>query len=619
MHPHILHLLKCLSLEEKEQIRRFHADGQVSLKKLKAEGVALHPIRITGKGFGWADYPEFSFRLPYPPETHLFRDNVPIELISGQEEPIKGILLSISGNTGEVRLFTSDLPDWLEDGDAAIKLSPDTRTSTLLTSRLKTIENKQTVFNLFKKMHPLEKPDITKPEVPFITGDNDLKKRFFNQSLNDSQQSAVNAVTNNESLLIIHGPPGTGKTTTLAEAVLQLIKEEKKVIVSAPSNAATDHLALQLIARKVKLLRIGNYSKANSQIIPYTPEGQIQQSKEFKEIKELKKRAEEFRRMALKYKRQFGKAEREQRQLLFAEVKSIRNQIKQLQQYQVEKMYSDAQVIAGTPIALLDAGLEKMKFDTLFLDEAGQCLEPMAWSIFHLADKIVLAGDHLQLPPTVLSEEASRSGFQTSILEKAVQAPFAISFLDEQYRMRENIAGFSNQYFYTGRIKTTSSLLQQKGRLLFIDTAGSGFEEEPGQDGVSLQNSGEIKLLLKIAEAEHIPFHTAAFISPYSAQITLAKNLFPENLEIATIDSFQGREKDTILLSMVRSNAEGEIGFLKDYRRMNVAITRAKDNLIMIGDSSTISHDNFYRELLSYIEKQGEYRTCWEYPEWLDS
>ncbi len=615
MHPHIQKLIRCLEWEEREQIRRFYAEGQTSLKKLKAEGVALHPIRITGKGFGWADYPEFSFRLPYPPESHLFKDNAPIELISGNEEPVKGILISLSGNMGEVRLFSSDLPDWLEDGDAAIKLSPDTRTTTLLTNRLKSLENNPAVFRLFNKIHPAE----TKDTFHKTTSDETINTlSFIDKSLNESQKAAVNTTLSNDSLLVVHGPPGTGKTTTLTEAILQLIKEDKKVVVSAPSNAATDHLALQLAANKVKLLRVGNNGKAHTKIEPFTPEGLMQQSREFKEIRELKKRAEEFRRMALKYKRQFGKEEREQRQLLFAEVKAIRTQIKQMQHYMYEKMYADAQVIAGTPVALLDAGLNNMRFDTLFLDEAGQCLEPMAWSIFHLAERIVLAGDHMQLPPTVLSEEALRENFNASILEKAIETSLPISFLNEQYRMRESIAGFSNTYFYEGRIQTASHLLQQKGSIIFIDTAGSGFEEEPGQDGISLQNSGELKLMQKIAEDEQINPHQTAFISPYSAQILLAKNSLSNEFEISTIDSFQGREKNTILISLVRSNTEGEIGFLKDYRRMNVAITRAKEKLIIIGDSSTIGNDRFYSDLISYIEKEGEYRTCWDYPEWLN-
>ena len=613
MHPHIQKLIRCLEWEEKEQIRRFHAEGQTSLKKLKAEGVALHPIRITGKGFGWADYPEFSFRLPYPPESHLFKDNAPIELISSNEEPVKGILLSLSGNTGEVRLSTSDLPDWLEDGDAAIKLSPDTRTTSLLTNKLKALENIPAVFRLFNRIHPTEKNDIVQQDL--FANETNVLPSFIHQTLNESQKAAVKEMINNDSILVVHGPPGTGKTTTITEAILQLIKEDKKVIISAPSNAATDHLALQLAAHKVKLLRVGNNGKAHTNIEAFTPEGLMQQSKEFREIKELKKRAEEFRRMALKYKRQFGKEEREQRQLLFAEVKAIRKQIRDLQDYMYKKMYADAMVIAGTPVALLDAGLNNMKFDTLFLDEAGQCLEPMAWSIFHLAERIVLAGDHLQLPPTVLSDEAKQEGFQGSILEKAVDAKSTISFLAEQYRMRECIAGFSNSYFYNDRIKTSFSLLEKQGKIMFIDTAGSGFEEEPGQDGISLQNSGELKLIKMIADNEQIVPYQSAFISPYSAQISLAKSTLSAEFDIATIDSFQGREKETILISLVRSNADGDIGFLKDYRRMNVAITRAKEQLIIIGDSSTIGNDRFYSELLTYIEKNGEYKTCWDYPE----
>jgi len=317
--------------------------------------------------------------------------------------------------------------------------------------------------------------------------------------------------------------------------------------------------------------------------------------------------------MALKYKRSFGKAEREQRNLLFKEVKNIRTEIKKLQAYNEEKLFEEAEVIAGTPIGLYDANINHLRFQTLVIDEAGQCIEPLAWCIFPIAEKIVLAGDHWQLPPTVLSNEAALLGFNFSILERAIGKTNNVFLLNTQYRMREAIAGFSSNYFYNNLLLTAAHLHNTGVHLTFIDTAGSGYNEKHGLDGSSLQNEGELQIVQKILETESLNPLTTAFISPYSGQVAAAKEVLPKQLRISTIDSFQGQEKETIIVSLVRSNDDGEIGFLKDYRRMNVAITRAKEQLFVIGDSATIGADAFYNAFLTYIEKHGTYRTVWEF------
>jgi superfamily I DNA and/or RNA helicase len=317
--------------------------------------------------------------------------------------------------------------------------------------------------------------------------------------------------------------------------------------------------------------------------------------------------------MALKYKRSFGKAEREQRNLLFREVKSIRVEIKRLQAYNEEKLFEEAQVICGTPIGLNDAGLRHLHFSTLIIDEAGQCIEPLAWCIFPLADRKVLAGDHWQLPPTVLSEEAARLGFNRSILEAAFDKMDAVYLLDVQYRMRRSIAGFSSEYFYNSLLTTASHLHDTGVHITYIDTAGSGFQEVHGRDGTSLENEGEIQIVKQLMERENLSIERTAIISPYAGQVSAAKAQLPDRLRISTVDSFQGQEEENIIVSLVRSNDEGNIGFLKDYRRMNVAITRARERLFVIGDSATIGADRFYQSFLAYIEKYGEYRTVWEF------
>jgi len=615
MHPHIQTLLQCITLEEKEQVKRYSLDQQHTLKQLKAEGLALHPIIVTKKNFGYADYPEINFRLSFPPEANMFRDGAAIECFISGEEPVKGLLINLDGKTGEFRLFAPDFPDWIEDNGVGIKLAPDTRTTSIMKKVLNELESNKTLYRLFERLHPVgQMAGSDTGSLPnSISKERRLPVNLRNQQLNESQQLAVAAITGEEKISIVHGPPGTGKTTTLMEAIIQLINAGEKVLVSAPSNTAVDNIAKGLIQQGVKLLRVGNSSKVDETIFAHTPEGRMANSKQQKEIRQLKIRAEEFRKMALKYKRSFGKAEREQRNLLFKEVKSIRIEIKKLQAYNEEKLFTEADVIAGTPIGLYDAGINHLHFHTLVIDEAGQCIEPLAWAIFPMAEKIVLAGDHWQLPPTVLSFEAERLGLNRSILEVAVATTDAVFLLNTQYRMREAIAGFSSNYFYNNLLLTAEHLHNNGVHLSFVDTAGSAYYEIHGSDGTSLQNEGELSIVQKILETELLDPLKTALISPYSGQVVAAKEMLPKQMRSSTIDSFQGQEKENIIVSLVRSNEDGDIGFLKDYRRMNVAITRAKEQLFVIGDSATIGSDPFYNAFLGYVEKHGSYKTVWEF------
>ncbi|MEO6313517.1 MAG: AAA domain-containing protein [Chitinophagaceae bacterium] len=606
-HPYIKLLLQCLDLEEKEQVKKFSLDQQHTLKSLKAEGLALHPIAVTRKNFGYADYPEISFRLNFPAETNQFRDGAAIECFFSGEEPVKGVLLNLEGKTGEFRLFAPDFPDWIEENGVGIKLAPDQRTTSIMKKVLNELEANKPLFTLFEQLHsPLQADQDQRAE-------SQVSLPFVNKHLNESQQQAITAIHENKNIVIVHGPPGTGKTTTLIEAIVQLVKAGEKVLVAAPSNTAVDNIAKGLIKQGIGLLRVGNISKVDEAIFRHTPEGRLSDGKQQKEIKQLKIRAEEFRKMALKYKKRFGKAEREQRNLLFKEVKNIRTEIKKLQAYNEDKLYTEASVIAGTPVALYDARINQLTFHTLVIDEAGQCIEPLAWCIFPLAQKYVLAGDHWQLPPTIMSHEAARMGLNRSILETAIASLRPVFLLNTQYRMREAIAGFSGSYFYSGLLRTAANLKNTGTHIYFIDTAGSGFNEMRGNDGVSLQNKGELQLTQKLMETAALDPAATAFISPYAGQAAAAKERLPAAMRISTIDSFQGQEKENIILSLVRSNDDGDIGFLKDYRRMNVAITRAKEQLFVIGDSATIGADPFYNAFLSYVEKFGTYQTVWEF------
>jgi ATP-dependent RNA/DNA helicase IGHMBP2 len=606
LHPHIKHLLLCIDLEEKEEIARYRLDKEHTLKQLKAEGLAIHPIKITRRSFGFADYPEINFSIRFPLGQHQFREGAAIELFVLGEEPIKGILRELNGKSGELRLLAPDFPDWLEDDGVGFKLSPDSRTISIMRKGVVSIPKNERLNEWFNHIHGAKELDSNNQIVDDVNvGENTL--------LNESQQQAVKLMLSIAPIKIIHGPPGTGKTTTLIEGILQLSKLNRRVLVSAPSNTAVDHISQGLVTKGIKILRIGNSSKVNEGIYPFTPEGHLAEGKLKKEVKELKIRAEEFRKMALKYKRSFGKSEREQRKLLFEEVKKIRLEIKKLLQYHEEKLYAEAQVILATPVGIMDANFKADEFDTLIIDEAGQCIEPLAWCIMPYAQHLVLAGDHLQLPPTILSYQAKQKGFDQSILENCFHKITESVLLDTQYRMREMIAGFSSYYFYENKLKAPSTLSNTGIHVTFIDTAGSGFDEERGVDGSSLMNTGELDTAIKLIDSEKILYLNCAFISPYSAQVELAKEKLPKGIRINTIDSFQGQEMHTVILSLVRSNENFDIGFLKDYRRMNVALTRAKEQLYVIGDSATLSKDAFYTAFLKYVETEASYRSCYEW------
>ena len=307
--------------------------------------------------------------------------------------------------------------------------------------------------------------------------------------------------------------------------------------------------------------------------------------KEYKQIKELKRRAVEMRKMGAKYKRSFGKEEAGQRRLLFQEAKKLQKEARDWEQYLIDKIIDESAVVAATLIGSNHHYIQEKIWDVVVIDEAGQALGPAVWVAIAHADKVILAGDPFQLPPTVKSTKAAEMGLTKTLLDVAIEnLPNAVSFLNVQYRMHQDIMAFSNAYFYKNALIAHESVAQrgwsdQHAAVVFIDTAGCGFEEQAGTDGDSLQNPEEWQLILKHWEAMNIlSAGEVAVISPYRAQVTWVQNELEKNSRVTvnTIDSFQGQEEDIVYISLVRSNEQSEIGFLKDYRRMNVAMSRAK-------------------------------------------
>ena len=355
-----------------------------------------------------------------------------------------------------------------------------------------------------------------------------------------------------------------------------------------------------------------------------------------RDIKRLKKQAAEYRDLAQKYKRSFGPAEREQRKALFAEAKAILTEAERLEEYLVNDTLDKAQVITATLVGANHYMVRGKNYRTVVIDEAGQAIEPACWIPILKAQKVIFAGDHLQLPPTIKSVQAAGE-LSITLLEKLVALhPEAVTLLEEQYRMNEIIGGFSSREFYYGKLRPHFSVADQTlftgdSPLLFIDTAGCGFEER--REGNGLSNPEEAAFLvmhLRAYAKELLSFYTAdAFpsfgvIAPYRHQVELLReaigtdtalqSLLPA-ITVNTIDSFQGQERDAIYISLTRSNAENTIGFLSELRRTNVALTRARKKLVVIGDSATLSGFPFYSDFIQYAQEREAYASAWEFME----
>jgi predicted DNA helicase len=456
--------------------------------------------------------------------------------------------------------------------------------------------------------------------------------------LNASQQSAVNTILNANEIAIVHGPPGTGKTTTLVQAIKQMhASDRKQILVTAPSNTAVDLLSEKLATEGLSVLRVGNPARVSERLMALTLDHKMQAHAGMKEMKKLKKQANEFRNMAHKYKRNFGKAERDQRKALFDEARNIMKVVERTEQYIIDDLITRANIITATLVGTNHYTVKHLRYHTVVIDEAGQALEPACWIPILKAEKVVLAGDHFQLPPTIKSEEAAAKGLRLTLLEKNVALhAAAVTLLEVQYRMHQQIMSYSSSVFYRNKLQAHESVAHQllfpgDQPFLFIDTAGCGFDEKAS--GTSITNPEEAGFLLNHLtkllsalrqQAGSDAFPTIAVISPYKQQIEVLKEALLQipalqsalaYISVNTIDSFQGQERDIVYISMTRSNSENIIGFLSDVRRMNVAMTRAKKKLVIIGDSSTLGQFPFYSKMIDYANTLGSHVSAWEFME----
>lgn len=629
----LLSLLQIERQQDKEIYQQLITSTSVNNRR--SNGLTWYPIAIKDSEIGRGDYLTVEVeRTTHQDVPHQLRFGASAALFSNhnaEENRVEGVISHQSGNRLKITLRTDELPDWSRDGKLGIDLLFDDNSYDEMQAALK----QATALNEKEKDNQLIKILVGEKKPGFSTGD----LSFFNSSkLNHSQQAAVEKILQANELAIVHGPPGTGKTTTLVQAIKALLQQgEKQILVVAPSNTAVDLLTDKISDEGIRVIRVGNPARVSEKLMSLTLDSKMSEHNSMKDIKKMKKQANEFRNMAHKYKRNFGKAEREQRKALFDEAHKIMKDVEKTEQYIMNDLLDKAQVITATLVGSNHYTVRNLKYHTVVIDEAGQALEPACWIPILKGKKLVLAGDHCQLPPTIKSQEAAAKGLATTLLEKCVTLHLeAVTLLDEQYRMNEIIMGYSSNVFYQNKLKAHASvaqhtLLNAEAPMHFVDTAGCGFDEKvedsstfnPEEAAFVFRHLNQLVAQLS-AHYNSSDFPSIGIISPYRQQILQLQdqmqqqtNLKPyaHKITVNTIDSFQGQERDIIYISMTRSNTDNKIGFLSDTRRMNVAMTRARKKLVVVGDSATLSQFPFYENFIQYAQQHDAYLSAWEFVE----
>ena len=450
--------------------------------------------------------------------------------------------------------------------------------------------------------------------------------------LNSTQEEAVNEVLRTKDVMVVHGPPGTGKTTTLVEAIYETLMRESQVLVCAQSNMAVDWISEKLVDRGVNVLRIGNPSRVNDKMLSFTYERRFEAHPDYPDLWQLRKTIREMRNRRHRSDDSFHQ-----------KIERLKSRAAEIEIRINAELFGEARVIASTLVGSANRLLHGMRFTSLFIDEAAQALEAACWIPMRRVSRVILAGDHCQLPPTIKSLAAMHGGLDKTLMQRiAENHPEVVTLLRVQYRMNEQIMRFSSDWFYGGKVESAPSvrhrgILDYDNPIVWIDskdtlpsptdentepeTVSNRYHEEFIGESFGRINKPEAELTLatlqelfdKIGRTRILEERIdVGIISPYRAQVQYLRQLIRRReyykpyrslISVNTVDGFQGQERDIIIISLVRSNEQGQIGFLRDLRRMNVAITRARMKLIIIGDVETLTKHKFYKRLHEYIEE----------------
>ncbi|XP_047172883.1 DNA-binding protein SMUBP-2 [Vigna umbellata] len=464
-------------------------------------------------------------------------------------------------------------------------------------------------------------PAVSKKDISFTP---------YNRNLDQSQKEAVLKALSSKNVFLLHGPPGTGKTTTVVEIILQEIKRGSKILACAASNIAVDNIVERLVPHRVKLVRVGHPARLLPQVLDSALDAQVLRGDNSGLANDIRKEMKALNGKLLKTK------DRNTRKDIQRELRTLSKEERKRQQLAVTDVLKSADVILTTLIGAFSKKLDSTSFDLVIIDEAAQALEIACWIPLLKGSRCILAGDHLQLPPTIQSVEAEKKGLGRTLFERLAETygDEITSMLTVQYRMHELIMDWSSKELYNSKIKAHASVSAHmlydldsvkrtsstEPTLLLVDTAGCDMEEKKDEED-STFNEGEAEVTVahakRLVQSGVLP-SDIGIITPYAAQVVLLKMLKNKedrlkDVEISTVDGFQGREKEAIIISMVRSNSKKEVGFLSDRRRMNVAVTRSRRQCCLVCDTETVSGDGFLKRLIEYFEEHGEYLSASEY------
>lgn len=636
-----------MKLEQKEDQAQFKLKNvKASVKERMRRGFTWYPITITNEEIGFGGKVVLELERPASEQgLHLFQVGKNASLFSNApphvatDRPVlNGVITSVRRNKLLLATTKEELPDWVFDGyKLGVDLTFDEVSYREMDNALDEV-----IYAHGNRLAELR--DVLLGALQARFRGHHADDLFYPSPLNDSQLAAVRLVIAAQDVAIIHGPPGTGKTTTLVQAILETTRRERRVLVCAPSNTAVDLLTEKLAERGVNVIRLGNPSRVSDLLLEHTLDARVIAHSSYSEMRAMRQTAEQQRQTANEYIRDFGFEERQQRRLLREEARMLSQAADNLERFIVEDVLESVQVITCTLVGASNRNIRHLIFETVFIDEAAQALEAGCWIPIAKGTRVILAGDHHQLPPTVKSEQAAREGLRETLFEKCIKRqPATALMLTVQYRMHEQIMGFSSEQFYGGQLEAHHTVRHadlgaydpsfvHDLPVEFLDTAGCGFLEFTLAESRSTANPEEADLLLKrlaqLLESYDQANHaqnplTIGVFAPYRAQINYLKDAIEQIedlnnllqlrvLSVGTVDSFQGQERDIIAISLTRSNHQGEIGFLADIRRMNVGMTRARRKLLLVGDSSTLASNPFFADVLAYMKHIGGYRTAWE-------
>lgn len=633
-----LELIKLERVADMEQYRK-----KVLLRSLSQrtkEGTTWYPVKLVRDYIGTGERLVIEIeKTNYLEQPHSFQSGKLVSVFSNasgkpERDHINGVINYVRDATMVITLNGEDLPEWIDEGLLGVDVMFDEMSYREMEFALNQVikaedrrlaELRDILLGTEKSKRKEPAGEANKPEA-FIPS----------ATLNASQQHALQQVLEANDIAFIHGPPGTGKTTTLVQAIVATVKEENQVLVCAPSNAAVDLLAEKLGDQGMNVIRVGHPARVTEQALSKTLDARIAAHEHYSELRALRKRMEQTRNAAMKFKRNFGYHEREQRKEKLQEAKLLKADADMLEFHIVNDLFRQAHVICATLVGSSHPVLRGKKFQTVFIDEAAQALEPACWIPLLKSSRAIFAGDHQQLPPTIKSPEAAKEGLAKTLFEKGIEKhPGMSAMLQIQYRMHESIMRFPSRYFYNDALIAHPSVRRELLRpdqqpVEFIDTAGCGYNESQDPETLSRFNLEEAQLTIQMAErlVEAIGIDvwidqriTMGIITPYSAQVDRLHKLAERSatleplhrlVTINTVDAFQGQERDVIAISFVRSNERGEVGFLSDIRRTNVAMTRARKKLILVGDSATLGAHPFYLELVDFVQQEGFYKSAFE-------